>query len=600
MSDQPAADPRAEDTIVDLLVVGSGTGMAAALAAAERGLDVLVVEKTAYVGGSTARSGGAFWVPDNPVLEREGAQRDPQGAATYLDALVGDDAAPERRRTYLQEGPSAVAMLERTTPLRFFWAKGYADYHPEEPGGSAVGRTCEARPFDLRSLGEDRSRFRPAPLEAPIPMPVTGADYKWFNLMTRVPTKAAPRIARRLVEGLGGLAVGREYAAGGQALAAGMLAGLRRAGVPVWTRTEVVELLAGPEADGSADGAAGADGGSASRVTGALVEQDGRQVRVTARAGVVLATGGFDHAVAWRREHISETLTDDHSLGSEGNLGDGIELGRALGADTALMDQAWWFPAGAPLPGGEPQILLAERSLPGSLIVDQTGDRFIDEATDYMTFGQRVLELRASHGRAQEMWLVMDQTYRNSYVLAGVAFPRIPLPAAWLDAGIAVQADDPRGLARAMGVPEDGFEQALSRFNQQAGLGVDSDFGRGNSAYDRYYGDPTVTPNPCLRPLAGRLYALRMVLSDLGTCGGLVADGQGRVLRADGSVVAGLYAIGNTAANVFGRCYPGAGATIGQGLVYGYVIGSRVARRTSSAHTPTTAAAGRQDSASAG
>ena len=556
----PPPGPRAVDADVDVLVVGSGTGMAAALAAQERGLRVLVVEKTAYVGGSTARSGGAFWIPGNEALTSAGAPDSTEAAQEYLDAVVGPDAPEARRRAFLAHGPEAVDMLARTTPMRFFWTKGYSDYHPENPGGSALGRTCECRPFDASVLGAERARLRPGVLEAPVPMPVTGADYKWMNLMTRVPVRALPRIVKRVAQGVGGLALRREYLAGGQALAAGMFAGLVRAGVPVWTRTSLVELVR----DGD-------------RVAGAVVEQDGRRVTVTARRGVVLAAGGFDHDMAMRHQHQSPGLGDDLSLGAEGNTGDAIRAGVALGAGTALMTESWWFPAVAPVGGAGPQVLLAERSLPGSLMVDQAGRRFLNEATDYMSFGQEVLRRERDGDPVTDMWLVFDQRYRNSYVFAGTVFPAMPIPRAWYEAGVAVRASDPEALARGMGVPADALARTMERYNRLAASGNDSDFHRGASAYDRYYGDPTVTPNPNLRALSGDLFAVKVVLSDLGTCGGLTADERARVLDGSGRPIAGLYAIGNTAANAFGRRYPGAGATIGQGLVYGYIAAQELA-----------------------
>ncbi|XVX20585.1 3-ketosteroid-delta-1-dehydrogenase [Actinomycetota bacterium] len=554
MTTAPPTGPKASDTTVDVLVVGSGTGMAAALAAHELGLSALVVEKTALVGGSTARSGGAFWVPGNEALRAAGAPGTDESAAAYLDAVVGDSAPPERRRAFLAHGRDAITMLTRTTPMTFFWAKGYSDYHPENPGGSAVGRTCECEPLDASVLGEERGRLRGSVMEAPIPMPVTGADYKWMNLMMRKPAQAWPRIMRRVVQGVGGMALGREYVAGGQALAAGLFAGLIRAGVPVWTRAALVELTR----DGD-------------RVTGAVVEQDGRRVTVTARRGVVLAAGGFDHAMDMRREHQSPSMRDDLSLGAEGNMGDGIRAAQDVGAGTSLMRESWWFPAVAPIGDDAPQVLLAERSLPGSLIVNQDGQRFLNEAMDYMSFGQEILR-REDEGRpVTDMWLVFDKKYRASYLLAGSVFPGQAIPKAWYEAGIAASGDSPRELAEAMGVSPDALEATIGRFNQLAASGVDSDFNRGASAYDRYYGDPTVTPNPNLRPLAGPLHAVRMVLSDLGTCGGVTADDRARALTSDGAVIPGLYAIGNTAGNAFGSSYPGAGATIGEGLVFGYI-----------------------------
>ncbi|MGQ4267458.1 3-ketosteroid-delta-1-dehydrogenase [Nocardiopsis changdeensis] len=554
----------ARDTEVDLLVVGSGTGMAAALAAHELGLDTLIVEKTAYVGGSTARSGGAFWIPDNPALKAAGAVDSPERAEAYVRSAVAGSAPEERWRAFLEHGAETVRMLGRTTPMRFQWAREYSDYHPELPGGSAAGRSCECRPLDLRVLGRERRRLRPSALAAPVPMPVTGADYRWMNLMAKVPLKAAPRIARRVAQGIGGMALGREYAAGGQALAAGLYAGVLRARIPVWTDTSLVRLVR--------------EGG---RVAGAVLSQEGREVTVTARRGVVLAAGGFDHDTAMRHRHQSPSLEEGWSLGAEGNTGDAIRAAQEAGAGISLMDQSWWFPAVAPLPGGAPLVLLAERSLPGSLIVDADGRRFVNEAADYMSFGQRVLERERAGDPVRSMWIVFDQEYRDGYMFAAGLFPRMPVPRSWYEAGIAHRGAGPAALARSAGLPEEAFGATLRRFNELAATGIDEDFHRGRSAYDRYYGDPTVTPNPNLRPLRDdRLYAVKIVLSDLGTCGGITADGRGRALDGTGSPIEGLYAIGNTAANAFGRTYPGAGATIGQGLVYGLIAARDAAGRT--------------------
>lgn len=530
--------------------------MAAALAAHELGLSALIVEKTGYVGGSTARSGGAFWMPANPILVEAGSNDTPSAARAYLDAVVGDAAPHDRAHAYLDHGAATVEMLRRTTPMKFQWAKGYSDYHPERPGGSALGRTCECRPFNTAMLGPELSRLRPGVMKSSFPMPVTGADYRWLNLMARTPLKALPRIMLRAFQGIGGLFLGRRYAAGGQALAAGMYAGILRAGIPVWTDSPVCDLIV----DGD-------------RVTGAVVDHNGTRVSVTARRGVVLAAGGFDHMMSWRHKFQSERLGEHASLGAEGNTGDAIRLAQDLcGADTALMDQAWWFPAFAPLPGTEPTVMLAERSLPGCLLVDQTGQRFVNEAIDYMSFGQKMLEREQAGNPVEVMWMVFDQKYRNSYLLAAELFPRMPIPKAWYDAGIAHRADDLPTLATAIGVDPLVFVATMDRFNAMSRAGVDADFNRGVSAYDRYYGDPTISPNPNLRPVeGGPFYAVKVVLSDLGTCGGLRADVRGRVQREDGSVIKGLYAIGNTAANAFGASYPGAGATIGQGLVFGYI-----------------------------
>ena len=553
------------DTTVDLLVVGSGTGMAAALAAHERGLSVLIVEKSAYVGGSTARSGGALWLPASRVITEGGGGDTPERAETYLEAVVDGTAPAARSHAFVANVAATVELLRRTTPMRLFWAKDYSDYHPESAGGTAVGRTCECRPLDVAVLGGHLPRLRPGVMEVKIPMPTTGADYRWLNLMSRVPRKGLPLVVKRLGQGVGGLLLGRRYMAGGQALAAGLFAGVLRAGIPVWTEATLQRLVI--------------DGGG---VAGAVLSHGGADVTVTARRGVVLAAGGFDHSMDMRWKFQSESLQSHASLGADTNTGDAIRLAQDVGAAIDLMDQSWWFPAVAALPGGDPKVMLAERSLPGSFIVDQTGSRFVNEATDYMSFGQQLLERERAGNPVESMWIVFDQKYRNSYVFAADLFPRMAIPQSWYDAGIAHRAGSMGELAVKMGVSESAFQTTVRRFNENADAGIDSDFHRGASAYDRYYGDPTVTPNPNLRALdRGPFYAVKMVLSDLGTCGGLRADDRARVLREDGSVIDGLYAIGNTAANAFGATYPGAGATIAQGLVYGYIAATDAAENLS-------------------
>ena len=309
----PAGLPVA-DTTVDLLVVGSGTGMAAALAAHELGLSVLIVEKSGYVGGSTARSGGALWLPACPVLREGGANDTAERAAIYLDSVVAGSAPRHRSTGFLTHASATVEMLRRTTPLRFFWARDYADYHPEEPGGIAAGRTCECHPFDTSILGEYRTRLLPGVMEAGVPIPTTGADYRWMNLVFRVPRKGIPTFAKRAAQGVGGRLLGRRYAAGGQGLAAGLFAGVLRAGIPVWTATRLLRL-----------------GGDGERVTGAVVDHGGREVTITARRGVVLATGGFDHSMDMRRKFQSESLGANVSLGAAANTGEGIRAGPGTG-----------------------------------------------------------------------------------------------------------------------------------------------------------------------------------------------------------------------------------------------------------------------------
>lgn len=555
------------DGVFDFVVIGSGTGLAAALSAHELGLKVVVIEKTEFIGGSMALSGGAFWIPGNSVIHDDGGSDPIDRAAEYLDEIVGDTADRERRRSFLQYGPPLVDFLKRSTRLKFMWSRGYSDYHSEQRGGSAIGRTCESRPFDVSVLRDHRSNLRSGSMAAPVPMPITGVDYRLINLMATVPYRGLPRAARRLSQGLGGKLLGREYVAGGQALAAGLYDAVLRAGIPVWSNTALHKLVLDEQSDGR-------------KVAGVEVIRNGELVTITADKGVLLAAGGFDHDMTRRHEHQLKCL-GPWSLGSPGNTGDALDAASHIGAGTGLLDQAWWFPAVSPLPGEEPKVMLAERSLPGSFMVDSAGERFINEATDYMTFGQQVVEREHAGNPVGQIWIIFDQQYRDSYVFAGELFPRMAIPQSWFDAAIAYTSPTLSGLGEITGMPD--LDSTAARFNVFASAGIDDDFHRGATSYDRYYGDPSHGPNPTLRPLdQGPFYAVRVVLSDLGTCGGLSTDRLARVLDDNGDVITNLYASGNNAANAFGNRYPGAGATIGQGLVFGYIAAQHAAEHIKS------------------
>jgi len=540
------------DEQYDLIVVGAGTGMLAALAGREAGLSVLVVEKSEYAGGSTALSGGGFWIPNNALLRQAGAVDSVEREREYLRAVTAGEVPEQRWEPFVAHGPAAVDLLNRSTPLMFQFMTDYPDYFPELPGGSATGRAVEPKPFDARRLGPDRARLRPPAMAAPFPMPVSGKSYRWLNLIARHPRGVATS-AKLLGLGVGGLAIRREYVAGGGALAAGLLAGLRSHGIPVWFESPLVDLVL-----------------KNGRVSGVVVERGGQRVEVQARRGVILAAGGFDRRAEWRRQFQSQQFDTDWCFGNPDNTGDAIAIAQdRAGAATAFMDEAWWFPA-VPVPGPMPGTLLAERSLPNQIIVDQHGRRFMNEAVNYMSAGQILIKQQLP------VWMVMDQTFRNRYLFGAGLFPRQAFPQAWYDAGIVHRGASVADLAQTLGMPD--LPATVERFNLFAAAGHDDDFRRGDSAYDRYYGDPTIRPNPCLGPIGkAPFYAVQVVPGDLGTCGGVHADGYARALRPDGSFIEGLYAIGNAAGNAFGRVYPGPGATIGQGLVYAYIAAQHAA-----------------------
>lgn len=548
---------------VDVVVVGAGTGLLAALTAAEEGLSVLVVEKSAHVGGSTSLSGGGFWIPGNSILRDNGQRDDPERVRTYLRAVTKGEVADERWQSHIDHGPAAVDVLRRRTPLSFQFMPEYADYFPELPGGSATGRACEPKPFDLKRLGADRDLLLPPVLAAPFPMPITSRGYKWTNLVARHP-RGVVASAKSVAVGVGGMALGREYAAGGQALGAGLLAGIRAMKVPLWTDSPLKDLVV-----------------EEGRVVGVVVTKDGTDRTVRVRRGVILSSGGFDRDAQMRHKYQSEEVDGRWSFGTAADTGEVIRIAEAHGADLAFMDESWWFPA-IPVPGPTPGAMLAERSLPGQIIVNGHGRRFMNEAVNYMTAGQIIVGKHTVEDPHIPAWIVFDQRYRNRYLFGGGLFPRQALPQAWYDAGIAKKASTIAELAGTLGAPE--LTATVERFNLLARSGRDDDFGRGDSAYDRYYGDPTITPNPCLGPIdQGPYYAVQVVPGDLGTCGGVRADKYARALRTDGSVIDGLYAIGNAAGNAFGRVYPGPGATVGQGMSFGYVAAQHLAGKLGAA-----------------
>jgi 3-oxosteroid 1-dehydrogenase len=561
MTREPAVDgetPAESDTVefdtaeFDTVVVGSGAaGMTAALAAAHLGASAVVLEKTGVFGGTTARSGGGIWAPGNVVLRRAGVLDTPELARTYLEHVTGGDVPAEPQRALIEHSPAMLDLVLATTPLRFAWVPGYADYYPEAPGGLASGRSIEPVPLNAAVLNGELARLGPPYLPVPAGVSVTQADYRWLSLGPRHPrailtgAKIAVRLARSRL-------LGRRMLSLGQALAAGLRAGLLTSGVPVWLNTPLTGLV-------MTDG----------RVTGVRAVRDGKPVLIRARRGVLIAAGGFERNADMRRLYQRLPIGTDWTTGAAGNTGDGIVAGQELGAATRLMDDAWWGPS-IPLPGG-PYFCLAERSLPGCVMVNGAGRRFANESAPYVDAVHAMYEGNTAENPHIPAWLIFDQRYRDRYVFAGLP-PRRPLPRRWHAAGAVFRAPDLAALGAAIGVDPASLAQTVARFNEFARKGRDEDYGRGVSAYDRYYGDPRCRPNPNLAPLAkAPFYAVKIVPGDLGTKGGLRTDARARVLREDGSVIPGLYAAGNASASVMGHSYAGPGATIGPAMTFGYI-----------------------------
>lgn len=535
----------------DVVVIGSGAaGMTAALTAAKQGLSCVVVEKAPTFGGSAARSGAGIWIPNNPVILAAGVPDTPTKAATYLAAVVGSDVSADRQQSFLSHGPAMISFVMANSPLRFRWMEGYSDYYPELAGGLPNGRSIEPDQLDGNILGTELAHLNPPYMAVPSGMVVFSADYKWLAL-SAVSVKGAAVATECLARGTKAALLGQKPLTMGQSLATGLRAGLQSAGVPVWLNTPLTDLYL--------------ENGA---VTGAVVTSGGTAGLVRARRGVVVGSGGFEHNAAMRAQYQRQPIGTDWTVGAKENTGDGIQAGQRAGAALALMDDAWWGPT-IPLPD-QPYFCLAERTLPGGLLINQSGSRFVNEAAPYSDVVHIMYDRNAAAPDIPA-WLIVDQNYRNRYLFKDVA-PTFTFPDNWYSSGAAYKQWTLDALATSIGVPAAALRSTVSRFNSLAASGTDTDFGRGDSAYDHYYTDPSILPNSCLAPLwLPPYYAFRIVPGDLGTKGGMRTDARARVLRADGSVIPGLYAAGNASAAVMGHSYAGAGSTIGPAMTFGYV-----------------------------
>jgi succinate dehydrogenase/fumarate reductase flavoprotein subunit len=537
--------------------------MASALAAHAAGLDTLVIEKTQYIGGSTARSGGGAWVPNAPALLRKGQRDDPAQVLRYLETIAGDRVPRERLARYVEEAPRMMEFLEGQSEwLRtgFFWIEGYSDYHPDR-GGNPLGRGVWAVPIDRRALGEDQKHMRPGVKRMQLPLGawITSVDLhdllavRWGGLRhKKILGVLAWRVIRARV-------TGERIVASGAALVTRLLLTLRQKGIPLWLETPMRSLVTDEEG----------------RVVGAETEHEGRSYRIGARYGVILATGGFDHNLEMRRRYQPGIDEEQWSLGSPDNLGDGHRAGEAIGAALDLMDDAWWMPT-MKMPDGTLFGLVAERQYPGQFIVNSAGERFVNESSPYTDFVHAQIAGHVTGIRHIPAWMIVDdRAWKRNFIAGHV--PGTPLPSAWVRSGLARTGSSLEELAGKIGVPPGALRGTAERFNRFAREARDEDFHRGESAYDRYYGDPSY-PNPNLAEVSRPpFYAFAITPGDLGTKGGMVTDEDARVLRGDGSVIDGLYATGNVSAAVMGNDYAGPGATIGPAMTFGYVAARHIA-----------------------
>jgi len=562
------------DCEVDVLVLGSGAGgLGAAAVAATEGLRVLVLEKTEFVGGTTAYSAGTCWIPDNRFQRADGVTDDAEAARSYLDALVGDRSPRRMRETYVRRGTEVIDYLDGIG-VRFWPSKKVVDYHPELPGAGMGGRALEPVPFDGRRLG--RANF--GRVRGPVP------EFALFGgtlMLRRAEVNELLRIYEGSLRSVPlALRLGLRWAidrlrfsrgtrlAMGNALVANLYCHLLARGGDVWFTAVTTELLS--------------DHG---RVEGALVTHRGRQLRVRARRGVVLAGGGFA-ASAERRAQYLPAPTAQFTRAAEAATGDTLALGQSVGGALGPPhdDNAFWFPSsiGRRRDGSTavfPHIW--DRAKPGLVAVNDAGRRFTDEAVSYHRFTRAMYE---SHKAVPSIpaWLVVDSRTLTKYGL-GLVRPHLPalLRKKYQATGYLVTAPTVRELATTIGVDPQGLEQTIIDNNSYARTGVDEQFGKGENPFDRQYGDPEHRPNPNLGPIeVPPYYAIAVVPTPLGTALGLRIDPDARVLTESGAPTEGLYACGNDADSVMAAEYPGAGCQVGSALTFGYVAARHAAQRS--------------------
>lgn len=543
---------------VDCLVIGSGAGgLAAAIQARLAGLDVLVAEKTSLVGGSTALSGGILWLPCNPLLAREGVADSRQAALDYLANFTSDSdlvSTPARRAAFVDATAPIIATFERAG-MQYRRCAGYSDYYDHLPGGHAAGRSIQAELFDLNELGPWKSRFR----RSPQTMPLRTSEARPLMMMTRTweGRRAALRLGLRLARQK---LTGTDIVGSGAALQGRMLQLALKLGADVRTDTALESLIV-----------------SGGRVTGAILVQDGQRCTITARRGVLVAAGGFARNLAMRERYQPLPASDSWTKANPGDTGEAIVAMEAAGAALGLMHEAWWIPSSI-APGEDPHHAVLETCRPFGIMVDSSGQRFANESASYMEVGQAIYT-RHRTVAAIPAWFVMDARNRRRYPWR--AAPPGRTPESWTESGWMKQADTLPALAAACGIDPAGLVASVERFNGFCATGVDADFGRGSNVYNRYYGDPTVKPNPCLGPIEqGPFQAIPLWPGDAGTAGGACINEHAQVLRADASPIEGLYAAGNSTASLSGPFYAGAGLSIGASTIFGAIAARHMAGET--------------------
>ncbi len=578
MNESPAAAPREYDVVV----VGSGAGgMAAALCCKAQGLSALVIEKQDLYGGTSAVSGGGIWIPCNDDIPKVGGTDSFEEALTYLNGITGGEVPQPRIEAYLRNAPAMVRFLKERFGIGFRAVKKYPDYFPDKPGGKPGYRTMEPADFDASRLGAEFDRMRGPYKGTQLMGRISMDQVEAHVLFTRAPgwIWLMLRMMARYWFDLGWRR--RSQRDRRLVLGQGLVASLRQAmleqQVPLWLETAFESLAM-----------------ENGRVSGVNVVRQGRHLRLGARHGVILASGGFESNQQMREQYLPKPTDKAWTAAPPINHGEGIRAGQALGAATAFMDLTWGSPT--VVTGKGPACgIFVERALPGSVVVNRAGRRFVNEACPYTEFVYAMYAEQARSGGGVPCWLIFDATFRKKYpmgpLLPGQIQPDSSLPKHWLDT-VYYRADTLEALAAKIGVDPTGLLDTVRQMGEFAVQGRDPQFNRGGNVFERYYSDPSVKPSPCLGPIVKPpFYAARLDAGELGTKGGLLADESARVLRQDGSVIEGLYAIGNCSAALMGRTYAGPGATLGPAMTFAYIAALDIAKTAGRSAVPTNVAA---------
>jgi 3-oxosteroid 1-dehydrogenase len=553
------------DEEFDFVVVGSGAGsMCAALYLRAQGKRVAILEKTELVGGTTARSGGIMWIPNNPFMARDGVEDSYDKANAYLESVTGGQsdapaATVARRRAFLTEAPNMVNFL-LSQGVELQRPKYWPDYYDERPGGSQAGRTVAAKHFNVNELGAWKDRLRPSYLALPGNLPASIEEMKLLPMMKRS-WKSRLMMARVIGRGVAARLTGKQYATAGAALQGRMLKACLAAGVEIRTQSPVGELLL--------------DEGA---VSGALTVKDSRPWRIRGKLGVLVNAGGFALNRAMRARFQPGTSVE-WSNASPGDTGEMIEAMLALGAAEAQLEEFVGYQATIPPDMAQGRMIPGVQGMtasPHCILVDGTGVRYQNEGGSYMAYCQNILK-RNKAVPAIPSWAIFDSQYMAKYMLAGT-MAGSSKPQRWYDEGYLKKAGNLAELARQIGAEPAALEATVARFNGFVAKNHDEDFQRGVRAYDNWLGDPLNSPSQTLGTIdQAPYYAIPVVPGDVGTYGGVLTDEHARVIRTDGSVIPGLYATGVSTGSVMGRFYPGAGCSIGPGFTFGYIAAKHAA-----------------------